>query len=102
VGKHLARFEPLRIFLHLTSKLALGADNFQWILYWLKPKAGWTPKAFIRSRKAILLRVVRENWRDEEAAAALAMGDLPETFDEWKLAQRGSSSKGGGLPESAS
>jgi len=71
--------------LHLTSKLQLGDDGVQWILlrYRKTGFSDWSSRCFVRTRKALLLRYIRENWPDEEAQAEKAIAHLPDTFEEW-------------------
>jgi hypothetical protein len=88
------------IFLRLDAKFALGADDLQWILYRSRREepsplgaplkfgrgSEWLPVSFVRSRKDILLRCMREKGCKpcDEAKVALAM--LSCTFDAWKAA----------------
>jgi hypothetical protein len=91
------------IFLRLSDKFALGADDLQWILYRSRReepspldaplkfgrRSEWLPVSFVRSGKDILLRCMRERGCKpcDEAQVALAM--LPCTFDAWKAAEQG-------------
>ncbi|WGJ15766.1 hypothetical protein QEV83_05770 [Methylocapsa sp. D3K7] len=91
------------IFLRLSDKFALGADDLQWILYRSRREepspldaplkfgrgSEWLPVSFVRSGKDILLRCMREKGCKpcDEAKVALAM--LPYTFDAWKAAGAG-------------
>jgi hypothetical protein len=72
--------------LRLTSKLQLGDDGVQWILYRRNPSryGGWETRCFVRTRKALILQSIRERWPDEEAQAEKAMAHLPDTFEEWR------------------
>jgi hypothetical protein len=72
--------------LHLTAKLQLGDDGTQWILFRYRKStfSDWESRCFVRTRKALLLRCIRENWPDEEAQAEKAMAHLPDTFEEWR------------------
>ncbi len=70
--------------LYLTKRLQLGHDALQWKLYRFSWKHGWQGRCFVRTRKALLLRYIRENWPDEEAQAEMAMAHLPDTFEVWK------------------
>ena len=72
------------VFLRISPRLALGADNLQWVLYRYRPGAGgWRSVCFVHTAKRLLLRYIRENWKDEEAQAEKAMAHLPDTFEEW-------------------
>jgi hypothetical protein len=81
-----------RIFLKLNDRLALGADDLQWILYKSSrnKKSGalnWTPISYVSSTstKDILLRCVRESGLGDSTAAS-ALESVPSTFDAWKAA----------------
>jgi len=81
-----------RIFLKLNDRLALGADDLQWILYRsrklvvpdLSP-GNWSPIAFISSTRDILARCVRESGFGDDTALSAVAG-LASTFDAWKAA----------------
>ncbi len=79
-----------RIFLRLGDRLALGADDLQWILYKSsRKKSGglnWAPISFVSSTKTILERCIRESGLDDDTAAS-AFESLHPTFDAWKAAQ---------------
>jgi hypothetical protein len=86
-----------RIFLRLSEKYALGADDLQWIVYRSRRKvpspldaplvcgrgSEWEPVSFVRSTKEILLRCCGPMTCDE---AQLALARYPSTFDAWKAA----------------
>jgi hypothetical protein len=88
-----------RIFLRLSEKYALGADDFQWVIYRSRRKvpspldaplkigrdSEWEPVSFVRSTKAILLARCGPVTCDE---AKLALAGYPDTFDAWKAAVR--------------
>jgi hypothetical protein len=63
-----------RIFLRLGDRLALGADDLQWILYKSsRKKSGglnWAPISFVSSTKTILERCIRESGLDDDTAAS--------------------------------
>jgi hypothetical protein len=85
------------IFLRLSDKYVLGADDLQWIIYRsrraipspldepLKCGRGseWEPVSFVRSTKEILLARCGPVTCDE---AQLALAGYPDTFDAWKAA----------------
>ena len=86
------------IFLRLDARFALGADDLQWILYKSKrteppsldaplSSRDWNPVSFVRSTKALLLRVLREKGCKPCAEAQIA----------WKAA--GHARKGLDAPE---
>jgi hypothetical protein len=72
-----------RIFLRLGDRLALGADDLQWILYKSsRKKSGglnWAPISFVSSTKTILERCIRESGLDDDTAAS-AFESLHPTF----------------------
>ena len=75
-----------RIFLRLNDRLALGADDLQWILYRSRAAVvpdlstrNWLPIAFVGSTRGILARCVRESGCGDDTAMAA-------TFDAWKAA----------------
>ncbi len=84
-----------RIFLRLSDKYALGADELQWIVYRSRRKVPspigtplrcgrggeWEPVSFVRSTKEILLSRCGHVTCDE---AQLALDGYPSTFDAWK------------------
>jgi hypothetical protein len=81
----------MSIFLRLSDRWALGADNLQWILYksiWGVPpdltRQRWKPLCFVHTHKRHLLRYIRENRPQDADAAALALAGYPDTFDAWK------------------
>jgi hypothetical protein len=85
-----------RIFLRLSDKYALGADDLQWIVYRSRSKvpspldaplkcgrgSEWEPVSFVRSTKEILARCGPVTC-DE---AQLALAGYPTTFDAWRAA----------------
>jgi hypothetical protein len=86
-----------RIFLRLNDRLALGADDLQWILYSSIRKAPplfdaplvpgeWRTIASVSSTRDILARCVRESGFGEHTAAS-AVESLPSTFAAWKAAK---------------
>jgi hypothetical protein len=89
---------PDSIFLRLDPKFALGADELQWIVYRSRRKAPspvnapfklgrgaeWEPVAFVRSTKAVLLRVLREKGCD---GCEAALAGTSQTFAAWKARQ---------------
>jgi hypothetical protein len=100
-----------RIFLRLSERWALGADDLQWILY--KPRReetpselssrSWFPVAFVSSHKRHLLRHIRENRPQDEDTAASALASYPDTFGEWQAleaeaATSGNASSDPGVP----
>ena len=81
-----------RIFLRLNDRLALGADDLQWILYRSRAAVvpdlstrNWNPISFISSSRDILIRCVRESGFNDDTAT-LALAGLPSTFEAWKAA----------------
>jgi hypothetical protein len=96
----MARGAPVtdRIFLRLSKKYALGADDLQWIVYRSRCKVPspldaplkcgrggeWEPVSFVRSTKEILHRCCGPVTCD---GAQLALDGYPPTFDAWKAAQ---------------
>jgi hypothetical protein len=102
------------VFLRLSEKYALGADDLQWIVYRSRHKVPspldaplkcgrggeWEPVSFVRSTKEILLARCGPVTCDE---AQLALAGYPDTFDAWKApgaAQTGETASGGssGIP----
>ncbi len=95
-----------RIFLRLSDKFALGADDLQWIVY--RSRRGgpspidaplvfgrggeWLPVSFVSSTKEILLRCCGQVTCDE---AKVALAGYPSTFRAWKAAVTAL----GGVPE---
>src|ERR1700730_9339330 len=86
------------IFLRLSGKYALGADDLQWIVYRSRRAvplpigaplrcgrgSEWEPVSFVHSTKEILLRCCGHVSCDE---AQLVIGGYPNTFDAWKATQ---------------
>jgi hypothetical protein len=86
-----------RIFLRLSEKYALGADDLQWIVYRSRRKvpspldeplkcgrgSEREPVSFVRSTKEILLRCCGPVTCDE---AQLVLAGYSSTFDAWKAA----------------
>jgi hypothetical protein len=84
-----------RIFLRLSDKYALGADDLQWIVYRSRRKvpspldeplkygrgSEWEAVSFVRSTKEILLARCGQITCDE---AQVALAGYPSTFDAWK------------------
>ena len=85
-----------RIFLRLSEKYALGADDLQWIVYRSRARFApdldrrhWLAIAFVSSTREILARCVRESgFGDDTALSAVSM--LPSTFGAWKAAKSSS------------
>jgi hypothetical protein len=68
---------------------AVASDGIQWMLMRRRTrKAGpyWMPVSFVRSTRDVLVRCMREKGTDESTAAQLLSG-LPDTFEQWKMAQ---------------
>ena len=94
------------IFLRLSGRLALGADDLQWILYKSRRKEPpaeldireWRPIAFVSSTKDILLRCIRESGLDEDTAGS-ALEGYPSTFGAWKATQSAPSQALFGVPD---
>jgi hypothetical protein len=87
-----------RIFLRLGPKLALGADEHQWIVYKgfaSKTRTNgqwqgltWTPaEIYVRTTRALLVERIREKELDASTAGMAALAGLPLTFAEWQAAQ---------------
>lgn len=84
------------VFLRLSDKFALGADDLQWILYRGRHKqiaAGaplkqrdWDAISFVSSTKDILHRC-REKGCIPSAEALSVLAGYPSTFKAWKAAQ---------------
>jgi hypothetical protein len=83
-----------RIFLRLNDRLALGADDLQWILYRSRRVVApdlsignWQPIAFVSSSRDILARCVRESgFGDDTALSAVTQSasvTAPEPELEW-------------------
>ena len=79
-------------FLRLNDGWALAYDSRQWILQkrtglrTVGNRAGqesWQGKSFIASKKAVLLRVLREKGIRPTAKAQAALDALPDTFREF-------------------
>jgi hypothetical protein len=84
-----------RIFLRVSDKVALGSDDLQWIVYLSRRKVPspvdaplvlgrggeWRPVSFVRSTKAILMRLLGQITCHE---AQVALAGYPDTFDAWK------------------
>jgi hypothetical protein len=82
-----------RIFLRLNDRLALGADDLQWILYRSRARVApdldrrnWREIAFASSTRDILARCVRESGFGDDLAASAVSG-LSSTFSAWKTAK---------------
>ena len=87
-----------KIFLRLGPRVALGADDLQWILFKARKASprpidalgwseDWKPVSFVRSTKAILERCIREKRLETTSTGLLALERLPPTFDAWKAAR---------------
>jgi hypothetical protein len=81
-----------RIFLRLNDRLALGADDFQWILYRSRAAIAldlsarnWVAIAFVGSTRDILAGCVKESGLGD-ATALSAVAGLASTFAAWKAA----------------
>jgi hypothetical protein len=85
-----------RVFLRLSEKYALGADELQWILYRANGRDHvadpplelkyWRAISFVSSAKAILHRCMREAGCVPVCRAASELAGYPGTFDAWKAA----------------
>src|ERR1700730_17718056 len=98
------------IFLRLSDKYALGADDLQWIVYRSRRAvpspigaslrcgrcSEWEPVSFVRSTKEILLCCCGPVTCDE---AQLALEGYPRTFDAWKATHSAPSQALSGVPE---
>jgi hypothetical protein len=65
---------------------AVASDGIQWILLHRWKDGRWRGLSFVRSTRDILARCMREKGVDNGTAAEL-LSRLPETFDQWKVAQ---------------
>jgi hypothetical protein len=81
-----------RIFLRLNDRLALGADDLQWILYRSRAAAApdmcvrnWLPIAYVSSSREVLARCVRETGFGDDTAMSAVLR-LEAAFDAWKAA----------------
>ena len=74
-----------KMVMQLGSRVALGADDNQWLLLTAAGKAGrWKAVGFVRSSKQIVLRLIRERGLELSEEGGAALEALPETFTEWQ------------------
>lgn len=96
------KLPPAGIFLILNNRLALGADDLQWILYLSScskttGKLNWSPISFVSSTKAVLLRCIRETGVADSLALS-KLASYPGTFKVWKASREPPQTPANSLP----
>ena len=82
------------LFLRLSERWALATDGIQWIVQRARRNSNivggleWRAVAFVASDKGVLHRVLREKGAVIDSEGLEALRRLPETFREWRDAQK--------------
>jgi hypothetical protein len=84
--------------LRLGDRLALGADDLQWIVLRARHHRGqlkWQAVAFVRSTRGVLTRVIRETGAELSPDGEAALNALEPTYDAWRARAVGKERDGG-------
>ena len=72
--------------LHLAEGWALGWDKLQWMLLRAREshaETRWIPVSYVATRKAVLLRGMRENGLHADPEGLETLSTLPDHFSRW-------------------